>query len=192
VEASFPDAEPAETVERNLSVGIRIFAGATAFAFLSPFFAFFYLRSLNTADLWRPADVDPPQAWGAVIVVLTVLSSAVLLFAAHSATDRTWRPFVGLSLLLGAVGVVLQVVEYTQLGFGPMDGGYASVFLAWTGLTAVFVLGTMLWLETLLAWGLRDRVLTVAAARRRLAPLAFYWAFVTGLAVLMWILLYLV
>ena len=190
--ASFPDAEPAGTVERNLSVGIRIFAGATAFAFLGPVFAFFYLRSLNTADLWRPANVDPPQAWGAVIVVLTVLSSAGLLFAARSATDRTWSPFVGLSLLLGTLAVVLQVVEYTQLGFGPMDGGYASVFLAWTGLTAVFSLGTMLWLETLLAWRIRDRAVRVDAARPRLTALAFYWAIVTGLAVLMWILLYLV
>jgi heme/copper-type cytochrome/quinol oxidase subunit 3 len=192
VAASFRDAEPVETVERNLSVGIRIWAGATTFAFLGPFFAFFYLRSLNTADLWRPAHVDPSQGLGAAIVTLTVLSSVALLLAARRPEERMWKALVALSLVLGFAAVALQCVEYTELGFGPMDGGYASVFLAWTGLTAVFSLATMLWLETLLAWGLRDPTVALPAVAPRLAALAFYWTYFTILAVIMWVVLYLV
>src|SRR5919198_471020 len=106
--ASFPDAEPVETVERNLSVGIRIWAGATTFAF-----------------------VGPSQGLGAAIVTLTVLSSVALLLAARRPEERMWKALVALSLVLGFAAVALQCVEYTELGFGPMDGGYASVFLAW-------------------------------------------------------------
>jgi heme/copper-type cytochrome/quinol oxidase subunit 3 len=91
-------------------------------------------------------------------------------------------------------------VEYTRLGFGPTDGAYASVFVTWTGLTALFVFGTILWLETLLAYGLRTRRSSsragvpddaLALIQPRLAALAFYYVYLAGLAVVMWAVLYL-
>ena len=60
------------------------------------------------------------------------------------------------ALLVGVAAVVLQVVEYTQLGFGPTDGGFASVFVGWTGFFAVVVLGTMVWLEIIVASAFRN------------------------------------
>jgi heme/copper-type cytochrome/quinol oxidase subunit 3 len=154
------ELQAADRMPANVAVGIRLWAGATIFFFLGPFFAYLYLRSLNSADLWRPAGIDPPQAWGAAIVALTVASSVALVLAARAFGDPArgrWLPLGGLSLLLGLVAVLLQVVEYARLGFGPTDGGYASVFVTWTGLTALFVLATMLWLETLVAYGIRSR-----------------------------------
>jgi hypothetical protein len=52
----------------------------------------------------------------------------------------------------------------------------------------------MLWVETLLAYGLRtrDHDGPDALIRPRLEALAFYWAYVAGLAVVMWAILYLV
>ena len=177
-----------ELVPDNLAVGIRLWAGATTFVFFCPFFAYFYLRSLDSADLWRPAGVDPPQAFGLTIVALTVLSSAALWLA--SRRGSSWLPLAGLSLGLGLVAVVVQCVEYAHLGFGPTNGGFASVFVAWTALNALFVLGTMLWLETLLAFGLRTRE-TSSLVRPRLEALAFYLAYLAGLGVVMWAVLYL-
>ena len=184
-----PEPEPPELLARNLTVGMRLWAAATTFVFLCPFFAYVYLGSLNTADLWHPAGVDPPQALGAAIVVLTVASAIVLVLAAR-------RPQPGgpallleaVSLTLGLGAVALQIVAYVRLGFGPTDGGYASVFVAWTGLSALFALGTMLWLETFLASSWRGT--TDAARGPRLAALAFYWAFLAGLSVVMWFCLY--
>jgi heme/copper-type cytochrome/quinol oxidase subunit 3 len=188
--------EPAAVVSRNLAVGARLAAGATAFAFFCPFFAYLYLRSLNTAGMWRPADVDPPQGLGAAITALIVVSAIAVLLASRPARSSAWLPLVALALVSGLAGVALQCVAYARLGFGPTDGGYASVFVAWTGLNAVFVFGTMLWAETLLAYGLRTRRQTStppdALVQPRLAALAFYWTFLAALGVAMWVVLYLV
>ena len=203
--ARHPASAGSEKVVANLAAGTRLWAGATTFFFLGPFFAYFYLRSLNTGDMWRPAHVDPPQSFGATIMVLVVSASVALVLAsraAGSARDRSWKPLVALALVLGLAAVVLQGIEYGRLGFGPTDGGYASVFAAWTGLNAVFVFGTTLWAETLLAYGIRTRHQTptpgddldtpFALIRPRLEALAFYWAYLAALGVVMWAILYLV
>ena len=52
---------------------------------------------------------------------------------------------------------MLQIAEWATEGFGPTDGGYASVYVGWTGLYAVFVLAVVFWLETLLATAIRYR-----------------------------------
>jgi heme/copper-type cytochrome/quinol oxidase subunit 3 len=194
--------EPAAVVARNLAVGARLSAGATTFAFFCPFFAYLYLRSLNTAGMWRPADVDPPQGLGAAITALIVVSAIAVLLASRPGRASAWLPLVALALACGLAGVALQCVAYAHLGFGPTDGGYASVFIAWTGLNAVFVFGTMLWAETLLAYGLRTRRQTStrvggldgpdALVQPRLAALAFYWTYLAALGVAMWVVLYLV
>jgi heme/copper-type cytochrome/quinol oxidase subunit 3 len=193
-----------ELAGRNIAVAIRLWAGATVFFFLGPLFAYAYLRSLDSAGLWRPAGVDPPQGFGAAIMLLAVASGVALVLAARasgSRKDRVWLPLVTLSLVLGLGAVALQIVEYARLGFGPTDGGYAGVFVAWTALTALFTLGTMIWLETVLAYELRSRKRTstsvgdpggaAALIQPRLTALAFYWAFLAALGVVMWIVLYL-
>jgi heme/copper-type cytochrome/quinol oxidase subunit 3 len=189
VAVSVPETESPDLVARNLAVGTRLWAGATMFVFLGPFFAYLYLRSLNTAELWRPAGIDPPQALGAAIVALIVASAVVLALAAHrSQPGGPSMLLVAVSLVLGLGAVALQIVAYARLGFGPTDGGYASVFVAWTGLSSLFALATMLWLETFLASSLRGT--TDAAPGPRLEAFAFYWAFLAGLSVVMWICLY--
>jgi heme/copper-type cytochrome/quinol oxidase subunit 3 len=184
------EPESPELVSRNLAAGVRLWAGATTFFFFCPFFAYFYLRSLDSAGLWRPAGVDPPQGSGAAVMALVVLSSLVLVLASRPERESAWRLLVALSLVLGLAAVVLQCVAYARLGFGPTDGGYASVFVAWTGLNALFGLGTMIWLETLLAYGLRSRD-SLPLVRPRLGALAFYWTYLAGLGVVMWVVLYL-
>jgi heme/copper-type cytochrome/quinol oxidase subunit 3 len=194
--------EPADLVAGNLAIGARLSAGATTFAFFCPFFAYLYLRSLDSAGTWRPADVDPPQGLGAAITALTVLSAVGVLLASRPSRASAWLPLVAFALGSGLAGVALQCVAYARLGFGPTNGGYASVFVAWTGLNAVFMFGTMLWAETLLAYGLRTRRQAStpvgdldspsALIQPRLAALAFYWTYLAALGVVMWIVLYLV
>jgi heme/copper-type cytochrome/quinol oxidase subunit 3 len=179
-----------ELVPGNLAVGIRLWAAATTFVFFCPFFAYFYLRSLDSAGMWRPAGVDPPQGFGGAVVALSVLSAVALLLASRRGLVSRWLPLTALSLGLGLIAVVLQCVEYARLGFGPTDGGYASVYVAWTALNALFVLATILWLETLIAYGLRSSD-SLPLVRPRLEALAFYWAYLAGLGVVMWVVLYL-
>ncbi len=54
--------------------------------------------------------------------------------------------------------------------FGPTDGGYASVFCAWTGFYLIAVLFTMYWLETQVATELRARRAPAGSGRRHQGP----------------------
>jgi heme/copper-type cytochrome/quinol oxidase subunit 3 len=167
------EEEPPELLTRNLRSAGHLWAGTTAFFFAGFVFAFFYLRSLNNAHMWHPKGVSPPLGLGTAIIVC-VLVSVVLTWlglrerrAATGGKDLSpqlddarlwaWRRRGMLALGFGVAAVVLQCVEYATLGFGPTQGGLASVFVGWTGMFIVFVVGAMFWLETLLATSVRYR-----------------------------------
>jgi len=214
------EGEPPEVLSRNLVAAGQLLASATAFFFLAFVFAYFYLRSLNSAGMWKPKHVDASVAWGTVIMVCIVLSAVLVwLGRIDQAAGRrpAWRLKGSIALALGVVSLVLQVVAWTHQGFGPADGGFASVYFGWTAFQFLFVLGTMFWLETVLATSYRYRRYAtgeavvapghasgdpgrmghdirnpVALNTASLSALTFYWAFVAALAVLSWIVLYLV
>jgi heme/copper-type cytochrome/quinol oxidase subunit 3 len=186
-------AEPPEVHERNLRIGVRVMAGSTIMFFLAFVFAYFYLRSLNSHGLWRPAGVDPPQGWGAAIVILFVLSAAALTYAPYAARrGRPWFAALGVSLLLALAGCVVQAFEYAHIGFGPESGGYASVFIGSTSLFVVFVLPVLYWVETLVAEGVRSRRIPEANVSPGLEELAFYWQLLAAIGVIVWAMLYLI
>jgi heme/copper-type cytochrome/quinol oxidase subunit 3 len=212
------EGEPPELLGRNLNSGAHLFASATAFFFLAFVFAYFYLRSLNNAGLWRPAHVDPSLAYGTVVMVLTVVSAVLVRVGLqqHRGSRReAWRQSGGLALVAGVAALVLQVIEWTTIGFGPSDGGYASVFFGWTAFQLLFSVGSLLWLENVLATSWRYRKVAagtpapgeasgdpgreghdisdpLSLVRPGLESLSFYWGFVAGLGVLAWVVLYLV
>ena len=123
------EREPPSTLERNLAIGSRLWASSLVFFFFAFLFAYFYLRSLNEHGLFKPKGVTAPQGWGIAIAVCLVVSAALLqLGAADQRADRrpAWR-LKGLgALVLGLAAVVLQIVAWASIGFGPTDGGYAS------------------------------------------------------------------
>ncbi len=150
-------------------------------------------------------------------MVLTLASAALVRLGLldHRAGRRPqWRLKGAVALAVGLVAVALQVVEWTTVGFGPADGGYASVFVGWTAFNVFFVIGTLVWLENLLATALRyrrqpsgmpapgeasgdpgrpghDIADPLSLVRPGLEALSFYWAFLAGLGVVLWVILYL-
>jgi heme/copper-type cytochrome/quinol oxidase subunit 3 len=191
-EPAGPLDEPPEVNERNLWIGARVIAGTTILFFAAFVFAYFYLRSLNNTGRWRPDGVDAPDRYGAAIVFLFAVSAASLVYAAQVAhRNRAWLVAAGASLALGLVGCVVQAFEYAHLGFGPLDGGYASVFIGWTVFFAVFVLFTMFWVEILFVEGLRNRGAASVFVPQGLGDAAFYWSLLAGIGVLSWAILYL-
>jgi len=211
------EGEPPELMGRNLRAAAHLLASATAFFFLAFVFAYFYLRSLNNAHLWHPKGVDPAQTYGALIMALTVASAGLvrLGLADHRRGNRrAWRQKGAGALAAGVAAIVLQVVEWTALGFGPADGGYASVFFGWTAFQLLFAVGALLWLENILATSLRYRKIPSGApapgeasgdphrtghdisdplslVRAGLEAVSFYWSFLAGLGVVLWVVLYL-
>jgi heme/copper-type cytochrome/quinol oxidase subunit 3 len=214
---SVVEREPPEVMAKNLYVASRLWASSTAFFFFAFLFAYFYLRTLNSHGLWRPKHVDPPQTIG-VLVTLAIVAAAVLVrlgFGDHRADRRpAWR-IKGLAAVVALVAaLVVQIVGWATQGFGPTDGAYASVYVGWTGLQALFVLGLLYWLETTLATSIRYRKTLRGApgpgeasgdpgrtapdiddplslVRPTLEAMSFYAVFFAGLAVVAWVVLYL-
>jgi heme/copper-type cytochrome/quinol oxidase subunit 3 len=210
------EREPPEIMAANLRVGSRLWASATVFFFFVFLFAYFYLRSLNSHGLWRPAHVDPPQTIGVIVTVAIVLGAVLVRFGYrdHVADRRpAWRLKGGIALAALIVAVGVQIVGWATQGFGPTDGGYASVYLGWTGFQALFVLGLAYWLETTLATSIRYRGAQneraaseasrdgdrtgpdienpLALVRPSLEGLSFYALLFAVLAVIAWVILYL-
>lgn len=212
------EAEPPELLGRNLRAAGHLSAGATAFFFLAFFFAYFYLRSLNSAGMWRPKGVDPSLTLGTLAAAAVAVCAVVLRLglADHRAGRRTeWRLKGAVALAAGIAAIVLQVVEWATQGFGPTDGGYASVYIGWTAFYVLFLAVTVFWLETILATSYRyrraggaalepghasgdpyrtahDIADPLAVVRPGLEAVSMYTTFLAGLGVLSWIVLYLV
>jgi heme/copper-type cytochrome/quinol oxidase subunit 3 len=196
------ELEPPEWQPRAMWVGARQLCGAAAFFFLAFVFAYFYLRSLDLGKDWKIGhNVNPSLGLGVAIVIALVLSAA-LLRTTSARPELTVRAGA-LSLLLLLAAVVLQVVAWTQLGFGPASGGYASVYVGWTIFYAVFALMSAYWIETQVATAWRRRRHGVVATpadvltdetltRANLEACSFFWAFYVAIGVATFVILYLV
>jgi heme/copper-type cytochrome/quinol oxidase subunit 3 len=206
--------EPPEVGARTLSVATRLLAGASTFFFLAFAFAYFYLRSINQDDWWKPTatllkeqkevhvSLAPNAGLGVAFIVCVLLSVALTIVAGRQMKQRSrsWlMPAIG-GLLLGLAAIALQCIEYTVQHFGPTDGAYASVFCAWTAFYLLAVLGTMYWLETQVATELRARRSPASHGDiedpdQLIAPgldaAVFYWAFLGAIGVVTYVTLYL-
>ncbi len=208
--------EPPELAARNLRVGVQLWASATVFFFFVFLFAYFYLRELNEHNLWRPKHVDPSLTLGtlslAAVVVAAVLARLGLADHLAGRLER-WRMLGVASIIALLIAVGLQVAEWATQGFGPTNGAYASVYLGWTGLFALFLIGLAYWLETIVATSVRYRKTggelpagaaagdphrgehDIADALSLLEPelesASFYASFLAGLGIVSWIVLYL-
>jgi heme/copper-type cytochrome/quinol oxidase subunit 3 len=151
-------AQDVRAVTANISVGARLLASGVAFVFVSFVFAFFYLRSVNSNGLWRPAHVKPLPGYGIVVLICTLAAAVIFDVARRSlvgGTEPAWRVPALAALGLGLVAVIVQLLDYHAIHFHTAGGGYASVFWGWTLMFLLFWVGALYWMETLVAQSLR-------------------------------------
>lgn len=172
-----PYAEPPEVERRASHLGAILLAAATAFFFVSFLFAFLYLRALNSNGLWGAGKPHRHvhASLGLGIAILVCVLAAVAALGAARLRPALWRPAAGAALTLGLAAVALQCWQWAHLGFGPGDGGYASVYLGWTGFFTIVLLGAVYWLETILATSVRTRA-SVAEVAPQLVDSSVVWA----------------
>jgi heme/copper-type cytochrome/quinol oxidase subunit 3 len=188
------EPEPLSWQPRATWVTARLLCGAAAFFFASFVFAYFYLKSLDVNKSWKIGAVNPSVGLGVAIAVALVLSAVAIQVAQRPGTHQV-RAIVA-ALVLALLSVILQIVQWTTLGFGPASGGYASVYTGWTAFTAVFTLICCYWIETQAAtvWrSLREGPGPAGAQQleANLAACAFFWTFTVALGVLAFVILYL-
>jgi heme/copper-type cytochrome/quinol oxidase subunit 3 len=189
--------------------GARLGIGALSFGFGAFVFAYFYLRSLNSHDRWYPSTLTGPHVWaGTLIMGLIVVSAAVQTVALQrikAGHKAAWQGGALLALVLGLGAVGLQIWELLNLPFFPGAGGFASVFTGFYPVYLVVALLVLVWLEMLI---MRCRpipeisfveqpptyVEAFAVQRFQAALSAFtlVWNYLAAVAVVAWVLFYLI
>ena len=192
--ATVDAVEQPEVLARNIRVGSRIWAASQSFFFLAFFFAFVYLRALNTNGLWRgwPHHHPSPSMAFGVAILICVLGSAAIARGAVLVAPAMWRVTAWAALFLALAAIGLQCAQFSSLGFGPTDAAYASVFVGWTGLFTLTLVGTVYWLATVV--GDVSRVGETALAVRAAAVdgVSFVLLVLAGVEIAAFILLYIV
>ncbi len=194
--------------EGALWTGGRLLIGIWAFAFAALAFAYFYLRSANDENLWRPKGITAPTATGAAIFAITVAAALLVQYGERRFRENEtldWQVAGWTAVLGGLVVIGLQIWQLTALPFFPGSSGYASCFIAWAAMNIALVLCGTYWLETILAREIRLRraisqdggapgsALPVARLfRANLNGCNYFWGFIGLVSLLFWLLFYVV
>ena len=167
-------------------LGMVVFVASEAMFFATFFGAYFTIYSVN--PVWPPAGfphLEPQLA--TVLTVLLVASSVTLQIGVRAIRrDRTRAMLIwlGLTILLGAGFLGLQLYDYSLLGFGVRDGIFGSLFYVMTGLHMAHVFGGVVFLVLVLVQGLGGQL--THAHHDSMEAGSIYWHFVD----LVWICLF--
>jgi hypothetical protein len=189
--------------------GSRLAVGSLSFGFGAFIFAFFYLKSLNSHGRWYPPGFHGPNpALGTVIMALIVVSAAVQtagLTRIKAARRGAWLAAAVIALVLGLAAVGLQITELLFLPFWPGACGFASVFTGASPVFLVIALAALVNLEMLIMRGRAIPAISFVeqpptfaeafAVQRFQAALSGFtvvWNYLAVVAVIMWVLFYLV
>jgi heme/copper-type cytochrome/quinol oxidase subunit 3 len=189
--------------------GTRLAIGGLAFLFGAFIFAYFYLRSLNSAGRWQGSGFHPPSLiWGTVIMLLVLVSAGIHyagLQQIKAGHKRLWQIAGLIALVMGVVAVALQISELEFLPFWPGSSGFSSVFVGFYPVFLTIVLAAMIWLETLLARSrfipeisfveqppTYEQAFAVQRFQASLSSFSLIWNFLAAMAVLFWFLFYVI
>jgi cytochrome c oxidase subunit 3 len=170
-----------ERVVRQTSgpvLGMVVFVASEAMFFATFFGAYFTIYSVN--PVWPPAGfprLKPELA--TVLTVLLVTSSVTLQIGVRAIRrDRTrvMLVWLGLTILLGAGFLGLQLYDYSLLGFGVRDGIFGSLFYVMTGLHMAHVFGGVVFLVLVLVQGVGGQL--TGAHLDSIEAGSIYWHFV--------------
>jgi cytochrome c oxidase subunit III len=184
-----------ERVVRQTSgpvLGMVVFVASEAMFFATFFGAYFTIYSVN--PVWPPAGfprLEPGLA--TVLTVLLVASSVTLQVGVRAIRrDRTRAMLVwlGLTILLGAGFLGLQLYDYSLLGFGVGDGIFGSLFYVMTGLHMAHVFGGVVFLVLVLTQGLGGQL--THAHHDSMEAGSIYWHFVDVVWICLFITFYVV
>jgi len=135
--------------------GSRLAIGGLTFLFGAFLFAYFYLRSLNSAGRWQGYGFIHPSLWiGTTIMLLAEVSAGVHYIGLQrikAGHKDAWQIFGLIALGLGLAAVAFQIYQLIDLPFKPGSSGYASVFSGFYPVFLVVQLAVLIWLEILLA-----------------------------------------
>ncbi len=172
-----------------LAVGVVVWLASELMFFSGLFAAYFTLRARTSP--WPPEGVELDTARVAVATGVLVLSS----FTMHLAVDATHRDdrktamrWLAATLVLGALFIANQGVEYAESTFSISSHAYGSMFFLMTGFHGLHVIGGLVFMGAVI-WMISGRT-SRAPVVPTVEVCAYYWHFVDLVWVVMFASLY--
>jgi heme/copper-type cytochrome/quinol oxidase subunit 3 len=187
--------------------GSRLAIGGLSFLFGAFAFAYFYLQSANSHQMWLPSSTTPPHMYyGATIAGLIALSAIVQtagLQQIKAGKKNPWARTALAALILGLAAVSLQIVELLTLPFQPGQSGFASVFVGFYPVALTVWLCAMIWLEILFMRArsipaisfveqppIYSEAFNVQRFQASLSSFTVVWNYLAVVALIFWVLFY--
>ena len=127
------------------TLGILLFIGSEIMLFGSFFTVYFFIRVVNNAfwhGQWPPAPYQLPAFVAGVNTLLLVTSSFSMHWADSSIKKGNragLQAGLVLTFALGLSFLVIQLLEYSRIGFNTSDTAFAATFFGLTGLHGAHV-----------------------------------------------------
>jgi cytochrome c oxidase subunit 3 len=180
---------PTERPSQEMSgpiMGMVLFVASEAMFFAAFFAAYFTIR--GNAKVWPPPGTPPLKIdIPTILTVILVTSSLVVQLSLRSirrGDQRRAVVFLGVTIALGIAFLLLQLYDYSELGFGVKDGPFGTLFYVMTGIHMAHVFGGVVFLS--LVFGQATGGVLSPANHDSLAAGAIYWDFVD----VVWLLLF--
>ena len=186
----------------NVVLGMLLFITSEVMFFAGLFAAYFNVRA--NAPLWPPLNPEsvPPEPFHLAILplvgpatVLLILSSFTCQFAvwAIRRNDRTaFLRNIGLTFVIGIVFLVMQAIDYVELGREGLtmsSGTYGTTYFTLTGFHGAHVFAGVIMLGVVLYRGMAGQF--SGRHHDAVEAASLYWHFVDVVWVLLFSLLYL-
>lgn len=140
--------------------GGRLFIGMYTFALAAMAFTYFYLRSTNSAQLWRIHGESGPVAMGYAVWVCVLAMAFLANFGRQrlrsgATTDFLVAAWTGVAL--GLLALFFQSYLIYQISFFPGANGYASAFTGYSIFNLISLFLMTYWMETTVVRQMRLR-----------------------------------
>jgi len=138
-----PSAEEVVAAQRNMLLGVKLGILSEAMLFGALFAAYFVIRSDGPG--WPPTPgLERPELLLPGLNTLLLVSSSGTMQSAVRAVRRGdgsgMRRWLGLTMLLGSIFILIQGYEFANNGFGLDSGTFGSTFYTLTGFHGAHVL----------------------------------------------------
>jgi cytochrome c oxidase subunit III len=171
--------------------GLFMFLVAEGMIFMGLFVAYLTFRAVNTI----PADQIPERELllPGINTIILIASSFVIHNAEtdiHSNNVKGVQKWFGITAAMGAVFLMAQLYEYSQLEFGLTTSLFASTFYVLTGFHGLHVFVGLLTILAVL-WRSREAGHYSETQKFGIEAAELYWHFVDVVWIVLFILLYL-
>lgn len=176
----------------TLAVGVMVWLASELMFFAGLFASYFTIRA--TSAVWPPSGIELDPIREGLFTVVLLASSFTMQAGAHDLEvgDRrkAGRKWIVATVVLGAIFLGNEILEWLTIGFAPSTNAYGSLFFLMTGFHGLHVL-----IGLLLMLGLLGRIVGPGpdpGDAPAVAGVTYYWHFVDVVWVALYVTIFLI